>query len=40
MITCLIISFIVCKIFGKNIFFKKEPVKAPMREEPLNKGHI
>jgi hypothetical protein len=40
MITCLIISFIVCKMFGKNIFFKKETVKAPVQEEPLNNGHI
>ncbi len=40
MITCLIISFIVYKVFGKNNFFKKETVKAPVYEEPLNKGRI
>ncbi len=36
MITCLIISYIVYKLFGKNNIFKKETIKAPVCEQPHN----
>ena len=39
MITSLIVGFLVYKLFGKNFFYKKEVVKAPVREDPIKKEH-
>jgi hypothetical protein len=40
MITGLIISFLVYKLFGKNNLIKKETLKEPACKEPLKKGRI
>jgi hypothetical protein len=40
MITGLIISFLVYKLFGKNILIKKETVKASVCEDTLKTGGI
>ncbi len=40
MITCLIISFLVYKLFGNNNPFKKSAVKAPVCDSARRNGPV